>query len=163
MKRGTVYPETDTAQTGPHLLLVEDGRVEAVAAHRAFIESRLWGELHIVFDGLEALAFLQGSAPFINKPRPNVVLLNVDLPRMDGWELLAEIRSDRSFRELPVLMYSREMDQQTASLAIERGANEYFRKPHDIASYGATLRAVCARWCPLPDRATPPASQGLAT
>lgn len=135
------------------ILLVENEETDAYLTKWAFEESRIPADLHQVFDGREALDFLRrAGARFQDAPRPGLVLLDLNMPRMDGLECLAAIKRDQFLRDIPVVILSTSRDEGDMAAAASIGAADYFAKPLDIDQFVEAVRVLGERWI-LP---TPP-------
>lgn len=113
-------------------LLVEDDEDHAELIRCTFQRRRLLNELEWVRDGEQALAFLRGEGPYANKQRPHVVLLDINLPKRSGLEILAEMKSDESLRTIPVVVVTTSEIEGDRLKAYEYHVNSYIVKPVDF-------------------------------
>lgn len=128
------------------ILLVEDNRAEARLAREAFAEAGLDDHLSMACDGLEALDFLRQRPPFAHAPRPDLVLLDFNLPHKDGREVLREMKSDADLRRIPVIVLTTSHAREDIVLAYDLHANCYVAKPMDIDDFIAVLTAIRRFW-----------------
>ena len=138
------------------VLLVEDDPGDIVMTQEAFLDGGLKGTLHIARDGVEAMDFLRRAPGYSGAPRPDLVLLDLNLPRMAGHEVLAAIRSDHELTLLPVVVLttSAAMDDVEASYRLH--ANAHVTKPSDYAGFTQVLARIeefFSRVAQLPPRA----------
>ncbi len=114
------------------VLLVEDSPGDVRLLQEAFKDSKFDGRLHVARDGEEAMAFLRREGPFENSPRPSFILLDLNLPRMGGHEVLAEVKDSKELRQIPVLILSTSIGNEDVSAAYDLHANCYIPKPVDL-------------------------------
>ncbi len=145
------------------LLLVEDSRTDVELAEEALDAAGVETELHVASDGEAALAFLRREPPHQAAPRPDLVLLDLNMPRKDGREVLREMKQDERLRSIPVLVLTTSAAQEDIAEAYASGANAYIRKPVHFDDFIATMRAVEAFWmsvATLPDAGTDASRRG---
>lgn len=134
----------------PAILLVEDNPMDVDLALRAFKRRRLLNPIEIARDGEEALAWLPrwaaGEAP------PAVILLDLKLPRVDGLEVLRQIKADASLRSIPVVVLTTSADSQDVRRAYELGANSYIVKPVDFDKFVEVASQIEVYWTVLNSR-----------
>lgn len=129
------------------ILLVEDERTDAYLVKWALEENRIMTDFHQVFDGDEALAYLRRLAPrFAEAPRPDLILLDLNMPRMGGLECLAAIKQDQSLRDIPVVVLSTSHARSDMAAARDLGAADFFTKPMDIHQLAESIRILGERW-----------------
>lgn len=114
------------------ILLVEDNPGDVRLLQEAFKEGNFNGTLHVVRDGEQALAFLRREPPYQTAPRPTFVLLDLNLPRKDGREVLAEVKRERDLRQIPIFVLSTSTGCEDISRAYDLHANCYIPKPVDL-------------------------------
>jgi two-component system, chemotaxis family, response regulator Rcp1 len=125
-------PATSSIRDLVQILLVEDNPGDIRLIQEAFKESGLCGRLNITRDGEQALAFLRREGEYKDSPRPAFVLLDLNLPRKDGREVLAEIKKEESLRQIPVIILSTSTRAEDISRAYDLHANCYVPKPVDL-------------------------------
>jgi chemotaxis family two-component system response regulator Rcp1 len=111
------------------ILLVEDNAGDIRLVQEALRGSSLGTSLDVVGDGLEALRYLRQSGPFSDAPRPDLILLDLGLPRMDGRRVLAEVRSDPALNGIPVVIYTASILDADVLIAFNFHADGFLRKP----------------------------------
>lgn len=131
------------------ILLVEDNPGDARLAAEAFKEGTIPTHLHVVQDGIEAMSFLRREAPYEAAPRPDLVLLDLNLPRKDGREVLAEIKEDPLLRRVPVIVLTTSQAETDVSRSYELHANCYIVKPVDFDRFIDVVRGIEDFWCSL--------------
>jgi two-component system, response regulator len=139
-----------SASAGKFVLLVEDNQDHALLTRRAFEKNHMGERLRIVRDGLEALDFLLNDSD-----KPTLVLLDLDMPRMDGLEVLRRMRADPRTRSLPVVMLSSSNEQVDQRNAIQLGLQGYIRKPVDFSEFVEIVRELGLYWLQM-DHPVPP-------
>ncbi len=128
------------------VLLVEDSPGDARLILEAFKESKMDTEVKVVEDGVEAIAFLKNQGRYAHEPRPDLILLDLNLPRKDGREVLAEIKNDDAFKQIPVLVLTTSNQAQDIITSYERHANSYITKPIDMDTFFETMRSLEDFW-----------------
>ena len=122
---------TTDAQPGQavDILLAEDNPTDVEMTRRAFDDVDLPVALHVVNDGVEALASLRGEGEYADTPRPDIVLLDLEMPRMDGKEVLAELESEGELSRIPVVVLTSSEAEQDIVDSYSHSANAYMTKP----------------------------------
>lgn len=128
------------------VLLIEDNPGDARLAELAFQESPLKSHLHWVEDGSAGLAFLRCQAPFGDAPRPDLILLDLNLPGRSGHDVLVEIRQDRQLGRIPLVMMSTSTSSEDVTRAYDLGANSYVAKPLELDDFIASIRQLEQYW-----------------
>ena len=129
------------------ILLVEDEETDAYLVKWALEENRIKVDFHHVFDGYEALVFLRRLGPrFLNAPRPDLILLDLNMPRMAGLECLTTIKQDAALRDIPVVVLSTSYAKSDLDISRNLGAADYFTKPMDIHQLVEAIRVLGERW-----------------
>ncbi|ACU38857.1 MULTISPECIES: response regulator [Actinosynnema] len=124
------------------VLLVEDDPGDALMTQEAFEHHKIRNQLHIVRDGVEALEFLRREGPYGNAPRPGLILLDLNLPKMDGREVLAEIKADERFRTIPVVVLTTSEAEEDILRSYNLHANAYVTKPVDFDRFIEVVRQI---------------------
>lgn len=130
----------------PDVLLVEDNPGDITLITEAFEETDVRPEIHYARDGVEALQFLRGLAPFQDAPRPAFVLLDLNLPSKDGRTVLREIKSDPVLASTPVIILSGSDAPQDISTCYALHANCYIVKPRDLNSLSRMVNGLVGFW-----------------
>jgi CheY-like chemotaxis protein len=124
------------------VLLVEDDDADVVIAREALRAGRLDTKLSVVRDGVEALAYLRRENGYADAGRPDLILLDLNLPRMSGHELLAEVKSDQSLRRIPVIVLSTSAAAEDVVRSYDLHANVYVSKPVDFDEFSDVIRQI---------------------
>jgi chemotaxis family two-component system response regulator Rcp1 len=128
------------------ILLVEDSPTDALLAKEALEFSKVINILHTVSDGVEAMAFLRKEGRYANVPRPDIILLDLNLPKMDGREVLQEIKSDKHLMTIPVVVLTTSRDEADVLKAYGLHANCYIVKPVDFGKFAEVIKTVEVFW-----------------
>ncbi len=128
------------------VLLVEDNPGDARLTVEAFKGFRSQNNLHIVEDGEEAMDFLRRKNGYAGAPRPDLILLDLNLPRKDGREVLAEIKADKELKAIPVVVLTTSEAQSDINKAYELQANCYITKPGGIQEFVAVMKSIQYLW-----------------
>lgn len=127
-------------------LLVEDNPGDVRLTREALKESKLKNNLSVVGDGVDALAFLRRQPPYENAPRPDVILLDLNLPRKSGREVLAEIKADPDLRRIPVVVITSSEAEQDVIASYDLHVNCYVTKPVDLDQFIKVVRSISEFW-----------------
>ena len=128
------------------ILLVEDSPSDTDLTIEAFREGRLPSNLSHVEDGVEAMEFLHRKSAYFAAPRPDLILLDLNLPRKDGREVLAELKSDTDLRTIPVVVLTTSKDDRDIAQAYRLQANCYIAKPVDFEQFVKVVRSIEHFW-----------------
>jgi CheY-like chemotaxis protein len=124
------------------VLLVEDDPGDVLMTREAFEHHKIRNKLHVVADGVEALQFLRREGEHAEAPRPGLVLLDLNLPRKDGREVLAEIKSDEALRSIPVVVLTTSEAEEDILRSYDLHANAYVTKPVDFDRFIDVIRQI---------------------
>ncbi len=124
------------------VLLVEDDPGDVLMTREAFEQHKLRNTLHVVSDGVEALSFLRQEGQYADVPRPDLVLLDLNLPRKDGREVLAEIKADPQLRRTPVVVLTTSEAEEDVLRSYDLHANAYVTKPVDFDRFIDVVRRI---------------------
>ena len=128
------------------VLLVEDSPADARLTQEAFKGAKIRNRLSIVQDGVEALRYLRREGPYADAPRPHIVLLDLNLPRMDGREVLREIKTDPALSSIPVVILTTSQAEADIAAAYEYHANCYIQKPVDLQRFLEIVAQIESFW-----------------
>jgi CheY-like chemotaxis protein len=128
------------------LLLVEDNPGDVRLTQEAFKEGKIKINLHVVRDGEEAMAFLRRQGQYAGVPRPDLVLLDLNLPRKDGREVLAEMKGDDSLKRIPVVILTVSKAEEDVLKSYHLNANAYIVKPIDLDQFIKVIRVIEDFW-----------------
>jgi len=138
------------------ILMVEDNPGDVRLTREAFKDGRVWNHLHVVEDGIAALDFLYRRPPHAQAPRPDVVLLDLNLPRMDGREVLSVIKNDPDLRIIPVVVLTTSQAEEDVLRAYRLNANCYVTKPVDLEQFIRIVQAIEDFWLTVVRLPLPP-------
>jgi CheY-like chemotaxis protein len=124
------------------VLLVEDDDGDVLMTREAFEHHKIRNNLHVVRDGEEALRFLRREGEYEDAPRPGLVLLDLNLPRVDGREVLAEMKSDPELRVIPVVVLTTSEAEEDILRSYTLHANAYVSKPVDFDRFIDVIRQI---------------------
>ncbi|SRR6266511_2322269 len=128
------------------ILMVEDSPSDALITREAFEYAKVLNHLHVVEDGVRALAFLRREGPYAQVPRPDLILLDLNLPKKDGREVLAEVKADDQLKTIPVVVLTTSRAEDDILRAYGLHANCYITKPVDFVHFAEVVRAIEHFW-----------------
>lgn len=128
------------------ILLVEDNPVDVLVTKNALREAKVHNNVHLVEDGEEAMDFLHRQGKYDNAPRPDLILLDLNLPKKDGREVLAEIKEDASLRHIPVVVLTTSEAETDILRTYQLHANCFITKPVDMAQFTHVIRSIEGFW-----------------
>jgi CheY-like chemotaxis protein len=135
-----------TATSTVEILLVEDNPSDVFLTRRVIKDCRMPNRLSVARDGVEALLFLNREEPFRDAPLPDLILLDLNLPRKNGRELLLEIKNDDRFKHIPVVVLTTSNTDADIMRAYQSHANCYIVKPVDMNQFVEVIRGIEAFW-----------------
>jgi CheY-like chemotaxis protein len=125
-----------------NLLLVEDDPGDVLMTKEALSEAKVVHRLHVVDDGEAAIAFLQRRDPFQDAPRPDLIFLDLNLPRVDGREVLSFVKNDPSLRRIPLVILTTSSADEDVAHSYDNHANAFVTKPVDFAAFIEAIKNV---------------------
>jgi chemotaxis family two-component system response regulator Rcp1 len=128
------------------ILLVEDNPGDVRLAKEALKESKLLNKLYQVEDGMKAMAFLRQEGAYSDVPRPDLVLLDLNLPRKNGREVLAEIKADETLKRIPVVVLTISRAEEDVLKSYNLHANCYISKPFDMEQFVQVVKSIEDFW-----------------
>ena len=128
------------------ILLVEDNPGDARLIKEIYKESKIIKKIHVVEDGVEAIAYLTKKGDFKNRKRPDLILLDLNLPKKDGREVLAEIKENSSLKQIPAVVFTSSKAERDIVKSYENYANCYITKPVGINQFIKVLKAIENFW-----------------
>ena len=128
------------------ILLVEDNPGDARLARESLKDSKIRNSLSHVKDGVEALAFLRQQGDYAAAPRPDLILLDLNLPRKDGRQVLAEIKQDSDLKHIPVVILTISKDEEDVLKSYSLHANCYITKPIDLGQFMKVVKSIEDFW-----------------
>ena len=134
-------------RNGPiEILLVEDNPGDVRLTREALKEGKVYSNLHTVKDGVEAMEFLRRQGKYSSVPRPDIILLDLNLPKKDGREVLQEIKTDDALKRIPVVVLTTSEAEQDILESYELHANCYVTKPVDLDQFIRVVRSIEDFW-----------------
>src|SRR5580704_11902475 len=128
------------------VLLVEDSPGDVRLTQEAFRDANIAIHLHVATDGVEAMAFLRGQGVYADTPRPDLILLDLNLPRMDGREVLAHIKEDETLKTIPTVILTTSDAEVDIVKSYQLQANCYLNKPVQLDAFEALVRNINEFW-----------------
>jgi len=128
------------------ILLVEDNPGDVRLTREALKEGKVLNNLHVASDGMEAVAFLRRQGKFADEIRPDIILLDLNLPKKDGREVLADIKTDPDLRRIPVVILTTSKSEEDILKTYDLHANCYITKPVDLDQFITVVQSVEDFW-----------------
>jgi len=128
------------------VLLVEDSPGDVRLTREAFKDAKVHISLHVASDGAEAMAFLGREGSYVNAPRPDLILLDLNLPKKDGREVLEEIKESASLKTIPVVILTTSASEKDILRSYRLHANCYITKPVDLAGFLKVVKSIDNFW-----------------
>ena len=131
------------------ILLVEDNIADQLLMKRALVDANIPNKLMIANNGIEALEYLRREGKYANpddSPTPNMIILDINMPMMDGKQVLREIKSDPRLKMIPAIMFTTSSQEQDIIESYQLGANAYINKPIDIAQFMDMIEKINQFW-----------------
>lgn len=135
-----------SSQREIEILLVEDNMGDVVLTKEALKEGKIHNNLSVARDGVDALAFLRREGEYANAPRPDIILLDLNMPRMNGAEVLAEVKADSDLKTIPVVILTTSAADQDVIKAYQLNANCYVTKPVDFDQFMKVVHTIDEFW-----------------
>jgi len=129
-----------------NILLVEDNPADVRLTQEAFKTTRIPNHLHVARDGAEALAFLEQTGKFTNAPRPDMILLDLNLPKKDGREVLALIKRTPEHKQIPVIILTTSSEEEDITHTYDHHANCFITKPADLDEFLGVIKSIETFW-----------------
>jgi len=130
----------------PQVLQVEDNPGDARLTQEAFRDANMSVHLHVASDGVEAMAFLRKEGTHVHAPRPDLILLDLNLPKMDGREVLAHIKNDESLKTIPTVILTTSEAESDIVKSYQLQANCYLSKPVQLDAFQSLVRSINDFW-----------------
>ena len=128
------------------ILLVDDNPGDIELTKAALRDARILNEIHVATDGEQALRFLKRVGEFAKAPRPDLVFLDLTMPKVDGFQVLAEMKADPDLRRIPVIVMSSSDAEKDLARAYDAQISAYLIKPSDLDAYFTAIRSVKELW-----------------
>ncbi len=135
-----------TAPVLIEILLVEDNPGDARLTREALRDAKVRNNLHVVLDGVEALAFLRRQGKHAAVPKPDLILLDLNLPKKDGREVLEEIKQDDQFRHIPIVILTTSQAEKDIIESYRLRANAFVTKPVDLEQFLKVVQSIEHFW-----------------
>jgi CheY-like chemotaxis protein len=129
-----------------NILLVEDSRADARLIAEVFAEEKISVDINVVKDGEEAMAYVRKEGAYENSFRPDLILLDLNMPKKDGREVLAELKADESFKSIPVVILTTSQAEEDVLKSYELQASCYVTKPIDLEKFVKIIRSLDNFW-----------------
>ncbi len=129
-----------------HVLMVEDDEEDVLLTQDALSSSKVTLDLHVVEDGALAMDYLHNSPPYANEPRPDLILLDLNLPKKNGREVLNDIRTDAHLRAIPIIILTTSDQEEDVMKTYELGANCYITKPVGLEQFSKVVSSIDNFW-----------------
>jgi two-component system response regulator len=129
-----------------NMLLVEDSPTDQLMTREALERAKVLLTLHVVEDGIQTMEFLRRTGKYAGVPRPDLILLDLNLPRKDGREVLAEIKADPQLKRIPVLILTTSKSEEDIAQAYGSHANCFITKPVGFANFNEVMRSIEKFW-----------------
>ena len=133
-------------KNGIDILLVEDNPGDVRLTQEALKEAKVGNQLHVVEDGVEAMAFLRHEGKYADSPHPDLILLDLNLPKKDGREVLAEIKQDPKLMRIPVVVLTTSRAEEDILRSYNLHANCYVTKPVDLDQFITIVKSIEDFW-----------------
>lgn len=133
----------------PHaidILLLEDEEADAYLVKIALQENKILAHLHHVLDGCEGLDFLRQKGQYSNAPRPDLILLDLNMPRMNGYEFLTAIKADEQLKDIPVVVLTTSDAEKDVQYCYQQGAASYITKPIGVEPFISAINKISDYW-----------------
>jgi chemotaxis family two-component system response regulator Rcp1 len=128
------------------VLLIDDSEGDARLMREVLSEINKTVRLHVVTDGLEAMAFLRHEGPYLNVPRPQLILLDLRMPKMDGLEVLAQVKTDSRLSMIPIVVLTTSSSEMDIVQSYKLKANCYLTKPTELVEFERLVRTINDFW-----------------
>lgn len=139
--------QSSSAKREPvEILLAEDNPNDVEMTKRAFDKGKFLNNIHVAEDGVEAMAFLRQEGEYADKPRPDIILLDLEMPRKDGKEVLAELETDPDLSHIPVIVLTSSEAEQDVIESYKHNANAYMTKPVGYKEFQNIIRQIESFW-----------------
>lgn len=137
---------TDQRTQPIEILLAEDNPGDVKLTRKAFENGNVLNNLHVVEDGVEAMKFLRQEGEYTDEPRPDLVLLDLNMPRKDGKEVLEDVKSDPELRRIPVVVLTSSSAEEDVVKSYDLHANAYLTKPVDFGGFIDVVERIEDFW-----------------
>jgi two-component system, chemotaxis family, response regulator Rcp1 len=136
----------DGKDTPLQVLLIEDSLGDVRLTQEAFRDANMLVQLHVAANGIEAMAFLRQEGPYAHAPRPDLTLLDLNLPKMDGRQVLASIKEDDNLKTIPTVILTTSADEADIAKSYQLQANCYLTKPVQLDEFESLVKSINDFW-----------------
>jgi two-component system, chemotaxis family, response regulator Rcp1 len=133
-------------KTAPEVLLVDDNPADIDLTSEVLAKSKRHFHVNVVSDGTEAISFLRRQGEYAKAPVPDLVVLDLNLPRKDGREVLSDLKTDPALAKIPVVIFTTSQANSDITRSYELGANCYLRKPGNLPDFVAVVQSMADFW-----------------
>lgn len=133
-------------KTAPEVLLVDDNSADIDLTSEVLAQSKQRFHVNVVSDGTEAISFLRRQGKYAEAPAPDLVVLDLNLPRKNGREVLSDIKADPALAKIPVVIFTTSQANSDVTRSYELGANCYLRKPGNLPDFVAVVQSMADFW-----------------
>jgi len=133
-------------KTAPEVLLVDDNPADIDLTSEVLAKSKRHFHVNVVSDGAEAISFLRRQGKYAEAPAPDLVVLDLNLPRKDGREVLSDLKADPALATIPVVIFTTSGANSDITRSYQLGANCYLRKPGDLPNFVAVVQSMADFW-----------------
>ncbi len=130
----------------PELLMVDDNPADIDLTSEVLAQSNQHFHVNAVNDGAEAISFLRHQGKYVEAPMPDLMILDLNLPRKNGQDVLAEVKSDPKLAKIPVVIFTTSQANADVARSYELGANCYLRKPGNLPDFVAVVQSLASFW-----------------
>jgi chemotaxis family two-component system response regulator Rcp1 len=139
-------PANDLSARPIIILMIEDNPTDVLIAREGLLSAKLLNTLHVADDGMYAMDFLHQRGKHVDAPRPDLILLDLNMPRMNGQEVLTEIKANDKLKNIPVVVLTTSKAEEDISKAYGLHANCYISKPVDFEEFTKVVQTIQAFW-----------------
>jgi two-component system response regulator len=148
---------TNSSERPIRILLIEDNPADARLLQESLKEAKIYNTLYVAEDGIAAMDFLYRRGKFTDVPSPNVILLDLNLPKKDGREVLKEVKGDADLKHIPVVVVTSSKAEEDIAMSYDLHANCYVIKPLELEQFSKTIKSIEEFWFKIVK--LPPASR----
>jgi chemotaxis family two-component system response regulator Rcp1 len=128
------------------VLLVEDNDADILLLKEALEETKNDIHPHVIHNGMQAILYLRGNDPYTDAPRPDLIILDLNLPRYNGFKVLTEIKQNDSLRQIPVVVFSTSQAREEINQCYQLNANCFITKPSNLDDFFEVVKKICDFW-----------------
>ena len=133
-------------KTKPNILIIDDSESDTMLMEEAIKDTAIANSVHIINDSQDALKFIQRQGPYVNAPQPNLILLDLKMPQLDGHEFLEIVKNDKTLNHIPIIVLSTSTDPVDIRKCYELNANCYIEKPVNFMRFKKVIGVINDFW-----------------